>query len=196
MTRLKILASTAFMSMALTSCGGDEGLSGKVDFEALPDNPLVINADITIGNGEDAIVIEKPWFETRFRFTNNSGKRLVVVTLIYKVTGNKDGAPTEQDFSIDPGAFCGDGFFRPYLGIIEDGQTFTGYGIDASGDAFSRCDPAELLPTTEYEKFIFGGLSDSDSPIYTVQVRAEGWFEDANGEITERLVASDFITTR
>lgn len=196
MTRLKILASIAFLSMALTSCGGDEGLSGKVEFDALPDNPLVINADLTIGAGDDAKKILKPWFEGRFKFVNNSGKTLVVVTLIYKVTSTKDGLVTEQEYSIDPQEFCADDQDRPYLGVIADGQTFTGYAPDTSGDPFSRCDETDPLPSNEYERFIFGELAKSDSTIYSIQVTAEGWFENSDGEITERLIASDFITTR
>lgn len=196
MRQLKILASTALMSVALTSCGGDKGLSGDVKFEALPKNPLVINADITIGTGEDSIVIKKPWFETRYRFKNNSNQTLVVVTLTYKVSSNKDGVESVNNYSIDPAAFCGDGQYRPYLGIIaKNGGEFTGYDTDGS-DPFSRCDESLPLPSTEFEKFIFGGLAAADSPIYSVLVTAEGWFENDSGEITERLIATDLITTR
>ncbi len=195
MTRLKILASIAFMSMAISSCGGD-GLSKKVNFDSLPKSPLVVNADITIGSGDNETVIKKPWFETRYKFTNNSGKTLVVVTLIYKVTSLKNGFETVQEFSIDSQKYCAEGFTRPYLAVIATGQTFTGLDVDASGDSFSRCDYALPLASTQYEKYIFGELAPADSPTYSIQVSAEGWFEDSNGEITERYVGTDFISTR
>ena len=206
MKHLKIFTSMALLSVGLFSCG-KKGLSGDVSFEPLPDVPLVINADFTLGSGDNQKVIEAPWYLFKYKFKNNSDQNLVIVTLTMKVSGVKNGAATSGDLSLDPGADCEDGFERRYLAYVKPGETFSGfagapgggYGCITEGADYADhvTNPIDDTANGEYDDTYLYGLPESTDNIYSVQITAQGWFEKpVTREITERLVLTGFQTTR
>lgn len=183
---------------------GEKSESAKIDFKP-EENPLAINADLTIGSGDDETTIEAPWYLFRYSIKNGSSDQtLYLVTFKFTVSGTKNGVTTSKTYSIDPGEFCADDYARPFLGIVTPGLTFTGNKIDSSTDPFSRCaNPSDPPPanvpdplTTGFEGWYISGLPESDTLIYTIQIEGEGWFENSDGNITERAYIYGFQVTR
>lgn len=185
---LKARLLTLLLALAaIAQCGGQKGLSAQVDFESRNEEPIVIRGDLTIGTGDEQVTIEAPWFLWQYSFTNKTDKNLNVATVIFKIRSRKNGVRSEQEFVLDPGTSCE---FRPLLAFAAPNTTSSGA---TNCDVTDQQDPTAL----EYEDNFIHGLSESDNGIYTVDVEAVGWFEDAtNGDIVERYEGYDFLTTR
>lgn len=186
--RTVLFAVFGLWCLGLTQCSGVEGLSKDVKITLVPEDPVVINADITLyANTENEVVIRAPWYLFRSSVTNNSDKTLYFVTYTFKVTGRKDGRQVTSNHSIDPNFSCfSDTLSRPYLAIITPGTT---YKQADSCDSTSYDDLA-------YEAWYIHGLPEADSFDYSVDVTAEGWFVNADGVPIERLVYDGYQFTQ
>ena len=188
----------AFITPFLMSCSEDS-FSADVDLDP-EEGPIAINADLTIGSGDDQQVIEAPWYLFRYTVKNKSSATLYLVTFRLTVTGTKNGISNTKVYDIDPGENCGEGYSRPFLGIINPNTTFTGNELDNSGEPLSRCGlddpPTDPVPLTSgFEGWYIANLPESDSLIYTIQIEGQGWFE-VNGVIKERAYIYGFQVTR
>lgn len=89
----------------------------NVDFDVSPKKPLIVQADLTLSNGE---TFHAPWFKTNFLISNKSATPITIVGLNISVTSSEGtvwvalidlGTPTEvsanggvfnvQDFIVD-----------------------------------------------------------------------------------------------
>lgn len=191
-----MLSVIALIGLAQVSCGG-ESESNNIDFKP-EKNPLAINADITIGSGDDEVKLKGPWYLFRYSVKNNSKSTLYLVTIRAEISSIKNGVRKTGTITIDPGENCADGLSRPFLGIIGPGVHFSGYDWDGSvGKPLSHCDVnLPLNPEQgEYEGIYFHGLPESNNLIYSVTLIGEGWFEK-DGVITERAYIRGFQVTK
>jgi hypothetical protein len=176
-------------SLGLAQCGGKESLSKNVDITFVPQNPIVVNADLTLYPGQlNETEVKAPWFLFKTRVENNSTRKLYLVTYGFDVTGIKTGVPSTVHKSIDPSVTCDvTGATRAYLAILEPGQVY-----QAVTDG---CDPTSIRSDT-FEGWYIDSLPDSDSFFYGVDVTGEGWFVDGNEIPVERLVFYGSISTQ
>jgi hypothetical protein len=193
-TLLKLIVGIG-LSSQIVSCGGDS-LSGDIEFK--PDeNPIAINSNITIGSGDDEVVIKAPWYSFRYSLTNKSNQRLRLVTFKLIVTGTKDGITNTKTYSIDPGKDCADDESRPFIAdLAANTGPYSGLQTDTTGDPFSRCDETLTLAPPNYEEWYISDLPPSNSLVYSVRIEGEGWFENSEGERTERAFVNGFQITR
>lgn len=167
---------------ALTSCGGDEGKSGKVKLAIIPEKPIVITAD-SVDDQDNAI--KAPWFSFRASMNNTSTDTVTVVALEVEVTGT-DGSgstvsgkvaftPSQFNTSIekaDPSGTtitveCKYTYFAQLTaGTV--GADFKLYGADpACGDP-----PIPTFYVANNPK----GREGSNNYRYTVKIKPLGWF--------------------
>lgn len=187
---MKLLIST--LALLAVSTFASAKVS-DIDFETYPAAPLVIDADITIGSGDDAVVVNGPWFQYRNLFRNGTADTLYVVTVKFTIDYVLDGVRQSSTLQLDPSSACGQGMSRPYLAIVGPGETFTGLSLDGTS-ATSRCD--QTLPTNPdtFEDW-FITLPGADSSVYSIRAEAIGWTEDSSGKVLNRFSAvQNFVT--
>jgi hypothetical protein len=195
--QIATFALVCFSLLSLAQCSSKDSKSKDVSFSLTPDNPVVIDADLTL---PDETKIAKPWFLMGFKLKNGSDSTLVFVTANIKATNFSSGSKVTFNYSINPSDRCADEdnddvYERIYLAIIPPGEVFT------------SLNPSDLTPIVEYcnftsisstgsEEWYIPGLPEADSFAYLVVVEAQGWFADDDGEAIERLVATASLFTR
>jgi hypothetical protein len=90
-TRVSYTMMGILFITALSSCGGDEGKSGKVKLSIIPEKPIVITADSVDDNDN---IIKAPWFSFRASMNNTSTDTVTVVALEVEVTGTDENGST------------------------------------------------------------------------------------------------------
>lgn len=102
---LRFISSLALVLAAQISFAFDP--SSMVDFHP-QENPIVVNADLTIGEGQDEVRIRGPWYLFKSTLTNHSPVDLIVATYKITVTGVKNGNVTTNEYiyEIDGGMYC------------------------------------------------------------------------------------------
>ena len=168
-----------FLGVAgLAQCGDEAALSSKVRIQFLPENAIAVNTPTQ--NGEDEIAA--PWFLFFSEATNNSDRTLTLANYKMQIYGFNSGTITEAEVSL--ALDSGDCDERAFLAILTPGQSYR---------QVDTCDPAVPL-TADYEEWFISGLPASSSNSYSVEIEAEGWFEDAGGIPIERLTYTGFMT--
>ena len=71
----------------LTSNCGKNGLNQRAKVEIVPEEPIVINADLELGD----LTCGAPWYYARYKITNGSEEPIVLVAVKSEITGYKDG---------------------------------------------------------------------------------------------------------
>ena len=168
------------ISMASVHCGGESGISSKVNVEVVPERPVVIDTDFTLrledGDGDpDTFETEQvtaPWFLFGYKIKNNSDKTITVVNFKITVTGKKGTETVSTEHSLN----------------LEDLGTNVTYleEISAGGSASRFTDTRWFIDTLS---------SDADSFAYQVTVELQGWVgKSSNPE--ERLSKSFTFSTQ
>lgn len=184
-----------FSLVGLAQCGDKTSKSKDVRFTLSPDNPIVINADLTLNAGQDnERVIAAPWFLFSSRVVNNSDSTLFLQSYTLTVSAIKDGQTVTKSMSIDPAVTCDDSTeARVYIAIIPAGTTYT--GLNPSPALPDYCDPADIVSTAA-ESWYIDALPDADDFFYTVEVKGEGWFVNGDGVAIERLILNGQMFTQ
>jgi len=168
-----------FLGVAgLAQCGDEKSLSSKVKIQFLPENAIAVNTPFTVGDEE----ITPPWFLFMTEATNNSENTLTLVNYKFTINGFDGGTTTTTTASLALDMFCPDS--RVYVAILQPGQTYR---------SLDTCDYNLPLGTGLPERWYIGGLPASSSNTYSVEIAAEGWFEDADGIPLERLNYAGFL---
>jgi hypothetical protein len=157
-----------FLILLLISVSAHAGptLSDQVDVSVLPDKPIVITGDTTDGKGQ---TIRGPWFQTRFRLTNNSSQPVTVVAISYTIESARDtvvGSFAANDFN-----------FSTECNGKSVMTNYTDFGVFLPGDSGSfRLISRGDCDATTMPVFFFGSLSSQDRYVYTVHIHLQGWF--------------------
>ncbi len=112
-TTIKFVLLMIVVIFSTSSCG-KKGRNSQVSFSYSPETPIVINADIEIGDDTCAA----PWFLLNYKITNNSDRGVMVQALKIEASASVDGG--EQTATVNVTSDI-DGF--PYLMVIDPGTT-------------------------------------------------------------------------
>lgn len=192
-TKLTLTLLICLWTLGLAQCGSKKQLSSDVKFVLVPEDPVIINADLTLNpNTDNERVISKPWFLFSARVENKTDNLLNLVTITFKGRGIKNGAPVSYKGALDPGSACYDPAgldSRSYVAIIQPGQTYV--------SVTDECDETTVVgPPADYEGWYIHGLPEADTPIYTFDVSGEGWFVDEDNIPIERLNMVNSLVTQ
>ena len=171
----------------VAQCGEEDALSKDVKLTLVPEDPIVVNADITLRPGtESEQTIPGPWFLFRYSIFNGSDRELSLVTYIFKISGIRNGARFIEEASIDPSSACTDpdNNLRAFLAIVPAGATASG-AVETS-PMVGNCNPRILEVPPDYEGWYIA-LPEADNTFYSIDVEAAGWFENADRIPIERL---------
>lgn len=191
-SRFHFLTLLVGLMLSLTQCGGIGNLSKDIDVKFLPESPVVVNSELNFPdprNPLETVTIKPPWFILNSRVYNGSNNILFLVT--YELNGYTTLNGVKKSFKavLDPSKLCDD---RSYLAVLDPGDTYERLS--------TACDP--YTPTnggtgaTRYETWYIGGLPESDTNVYSVDISAEGWFIDGDGVPVERLTAFGYVYTQ
>lgn len=195
LTRITVYLLLVICFFGLAQCGDKNAKSKDIKFTLIPDDPIVINADLVLFPGQDnEQKITAPWFIFSSRVVNNSDSALNLVTYLFRISFVRNGQVGETTTTIDPSITCDeDGFSRSALAFIPAGATFT--GLNPSPALPDYCDQTDIVSTSA-EQWYIDSLPQADSFFYTVQVEGAGWFVDSSGVAIERLVMSGQMYTQ
>jgi len=173
---MKKILVLVFIFLTTVQCAEDP-LNKNVEFDILPNNPIVIDADYTytrqIGDETKEITVKGPWFLFSYTIKNNSDRVVTLASIRYTVeaiskTGN---TIVSKGGSLDPGELEGDPT-PTVLARVPPGGT---YGID-DGERTSARWIIHTLP----EKDTVRSLA------FKVKFEAIGWFEE-EGSSSDRI---------
>jgi hypothetical protein len=102
---LRFLSAAVLVVAAQFAFAADP--SSMVDFRPEA-NPIVIEANVTIGHGSNKLFVKGPWFHYRSETINNSSLDLILTGYTFVVTGNKKGrvSTVKYIYEISDGLFC------------------------------------------------------------------------------------------
>lgn len=175
--------------MGVAQCGDKKSKSKDVKLEFLPDDPVVINADLVLYPDQDNEQdIKAPWFLFSTKVTNNSDSELHLISYSFKISNKKNNATVTSTASIDPSITCTTtGFSRVSLATIPSGSEYS--------DLTDYCDETSVTSASS-ENWYIDSLPNADNFFYTVEVTGEGWFADSNGDAIERLIMTGQMFTK
>jgi hypothetical protein len=133
-----------------------------VDFEVIPDRPVVIDSSITV---KDKITGEKktynpPWYTFSIKLTNKSSKKITFVSMKAVVTGFINGETVTKDYNFDPGADSAGASW--YYAVLD--------AVDATGKP----------GTYTSSGWIMAELPKVDGYVYSISLELIGWYGDYN----------------
>lgn len=172
-------------------CGGKKGKSAEVEIEAIPDKPVVINADSTSGDK----TYKKPWFKFQVKLTNNSDTKITIVALETETVSTTISGFNTMKGAVDPSTH------NKTISIndVVHECNYASYGtIDAKSSGFlqiSHQDPE--CPQGPITFFIDGVTVDDVSPNFRFRVKLKpiGWFGPAD-EPQDRFENSGSFSTQ
>lgn len=188
-------------TLTLAQCGGKDAKSKDVSLDMIPDDPVVINADLVYGPPDAEITITAPWFQMGWRLVNGSDSTLVLTTYKIESSGTKNGAIVSSESTLDPTLTCADEDgddapnSRNYLAIIGPGLTYRGLNPTDLTPVLELCDPTDVSSTVA-ERWYVDSLPEVDGFSYFVEVEAIGFFVNDDGDAIERLVSSSSMFTK
>lgn len=186
--KIATLLALIFWLGGLAQCGDSNALSKNVKFTLVPDDPIVVNSDLTLNAGlANEIVIKAPWFLFKTRIENKSTNRVYIVTVSFKGTGTNNGGTVDVETALDPGIACA-GSGRSYLAILDAGQIYA--------SVTNSCNPSTATSAIPYEGWYISGLPETDTGSYALDVSGEGWFVDAEDIPVERLSMRKYMLTQ
>lgn len=184
---------TATIGLFSAQCGEVGGLSADVDFSAVPDKPVVIDADLTLDEGTDfERTVNGPWFIVGFTIVNGSDKEMWVVTTKFEITTKlANGVTTVYTHQIDASVTCSgiEGASRAYQVRLAPGDTFTGLDSQPTDDGLSlvQCDAGDYDSPVTRERWYIDDLPANDGGIYNVKAELVGFFIDTDGTPIENI---------
>ena len=146
-----LLALLAFTF--LTSNCGKRSNNQFAKVEIVPEEPIVINADLELGD----LTCGKPWYYARYKITNGSDQPIVFVAVKSEITGFKDGKITTATVDVTD-------LDLPYLLIVDAKQGETD-AVDSRGIYVCGLPEADGLTYTVTSEAIgwFGELDNAVS---------------------------------
>lgn len=187
----KWMVSSIFL-VSLTSCGGGKGESANVDFQLVPQQPIVINAPLA--NPITGQTMTPPWFKFALSVSNNSSQKLTIVALNILVSGIVGGSVVNNQVALDPSILnystaAGTNCVYTAFTTIDPHKTAT---LDAAGS--SSCNT--YSPVTFY---VSGNPIDNTitnpSFHYSVSIQPLGWF-GTNTNPTDRFTRTYYFSTQ
>lgn len=170
----EVLAVTLILiaSTGLVQCGQQKGKAANVSVFPIPDEPVVITADVTI-SGKD---VKGPWFRFAVKLKNGSDQKFEIVALQAEISiTDQTGNSVTKDFASAPGG----------LNIETDTLTckYDSYGtFDVNEEEYLQVEGTGSCPTI-IPSFVIDGLAKptGNSYRYRVKLKPVGYFVDSNG---------------
>lgn len=172
------LALTVILFSTLISCGEQSNSNEQlVDIAVFPDTPLVFEQGFTTIVNSEEFEITGPWFLLQLAGSNQSKKRLVLVSMELEMTSST-GEVTKWSPPLDEGVV--------FIGTALPNQAITWMvGPDFSGGS------SQLISYVD-------GLTQANSLNYRVKLTIAGWFtetvDDTNTPQDESTVPIESFT--
>lgn len=175
----------------LAQCGGKGGRSQDTSASAIPEQPIVITADLKVGD----ITYQAPWFRFKVSMSNSSDLPLYVIALKVDVTFPLTGETRSYTFSPSEANYT----FTDASNVTTKCE-YDNYGLLAPGtqdytlkvnNGVTNCGVAEIW-------FIPSGLPVDPNLqrfTYRVKITPLGWFVESPTK-SERYIYSSSFTTQ
>lgn len=191
--------------IAQVSCSGDSGVS-DVKFRVVPNNPIVITGDITIGSK----VVKAPWFSFRVQVKNGSSKPVTLVAILNSLSIINDfGAEKTSEATFAPSVLnfsrtisvAGEDVtcnyeFNTFETLAPNATDFVELSVSASEVAGTTgCNPVTISSITFYSDGNPGAAESVSSYSYNVIMKPLGWF-GTYADPEDRFEKQEFFSTQ
>jgi hypothetical protein len=116
-TTIKFILLMIVVVFSTSNCG-KKGRNSQITLTYSPETPIVINADIEIGDETCA----KPWFLLNYSLKNSSDRGAILQALHLETSAIVDGADAQGTVDVVSEI---DGY--PYLAVVDPGETESHY---------------------------------------------------------------------
>lgn len=184
----KLLFAVAFMG--LVQCGNQKSKTDGVIIRPIPEEPIIITADVTSGDGTKYTA---PWFDFTLKIKNGSTQAFVIVAIIAEISiQDKNGGIATKKWAGDPGQFN-----RSFNDLICNYASFGVWTVDEDDYLkITNPDPGCLSDRIVNFRVDSLPLPATESYRYKVTVEPVGYFIDADELPSDRFEKSKMFYTQ